>query len=91
MSLHEDNRNSNLMKLLMLDLEDLQSKSFPINSLILRSVNEVEPSSALPTSASKPSRMDCNDGRSTSIISFEFIQYFQLLLIRIYQMHDYLM
>ena len=33
--------------------------------------------------------MDCNDGRSIHIISFEFIQYFPLLLTRNYEMHTY--
>ena len=44
-----------------------------------------------PLSASRPSRMDCSDGRSTSIISFEFIQYLQLLLIREHRMYNHLM
>ena len=35
--------------------------------------------------------MDCNDGRSIQIISFEFIQYFRLLLIRIDRMNTHLM
>ena len=33
--------------------------------------------------------MDCNDGRSITIISFKFIQYFRLLLISIDRMHDH--
>ena len=90
MSLHEDNGNYNTQKLLMLDLEDLHSKSFRINSFILRSVNEQELPS-IPSSAHGPSRMDCNDGRSRSIISFKFIQYFLLLLRRNNRMHDHLM
>ena len=63
----------------MLDLEDLQSKSFRIISLVLRIVNEHDESLKLPISARQPSVMDCNDGRSIEIISFEFIQYFRLL------------
>ena len=35
--------------------------------------------------------MDCNDGRSIQIISFKFIQYFQLLLKMIHRMHNHLM
>ena len=54
--------------------------SFPIISLVLRIINEHEESS-LPRSAFLPSVMDCNDGRSIQIISFQFIQYFRLLLI----------
>ena len=42
MSPNKDIRNSTNWKLLMLDLEDLQNKSFQINSLLLRSINEVE-------------------------------------------------
>ena len=57
--------------------------SFRIISLLLRIVNEHESSFHIPSSANSPSVMDCNDGRSIQIISFEFIQYFRLLLIRI--------
>ena len=64
---------------------------FEIISLVLRIVNEHESSFHLPSSAQLPSVMDCNDGRSIQIISFEFIQYFRLLLIRIYRMHNHLM
>ena len=46
-------------------------QSFRIISLVLPS---------LPFSAQLPSVRDCNDGRSIQIISFTFIQYFQLLL-----------
>ena len=35
--------------------------------------------------------MDCNDGRSIQIISFKFIQYFPLLLIRKKRMQNDLM
>ena len=70
----------------MLDLEDLNSKSFQIISILLRIVNEHE-SSFFPESAHQPSVMDCNDGRSIQIISFKFIQYFRLLLIRKKRMH----
>ena len=54
-------------------------QSFRIISLVLRIVNEHDESS-LPFSAQLPSVRDCNDGRSIQIISFTFIQYFQLLL-----------
>ena len=74
----------------MLDLEDLQSKSFQIISLLLRIVSEHD-SLAIPSIANIPSVMDCNDGRSIYIISFEFIQYSRLLLIKIAQTHDHLM
>ena len=59
--------------------------SFQIISLLLRIVNEQELPS-LPSSAHPPSWMDCNNGRSIQINSFEFIQYFQLLLIGISRM-----
>ena len=65
--------------------------SIRIILLLLRIVNEHESSSYLPSSALSPSVMDCNDGRSIQIISFQFIQYFQLLLTRILRMHDHLM
>ena len=65
----------------MLDLEDLHSFTSTI-SLLLRIVNE-EVELELPSSAHKPSVMDCNEGRSIQIISFEFIQYSQLWLIRL--------
>ena len=74
----------------MLDLEDLQSKSFSSISLLLRIINEHDESS-LPKSAYLPSWIECNDGLSTSIISFQFIQYFQLLSILILQRQNYLM
>ena len=64
----------------MLELEDLHS-IIRINSLLLRIINEHDESFNLPLSAHLPSVMDCNDGRSIQIISFEFIQYFPLLLI----------
>ena len=54
-------------------------QSFRIISLVLRIVNEHD-ESCLPFSAQLPSVRDCNDGRSIQIISFTFIQYFQLLL-----------
>ena len=76
MSLNEDTRNYLLQNGWMLDLEDLHS-IISIISLVLRIVNEHE--SPLPQSAPIPSVMDCNDGRSIQIISFEFIQYFRLL------------
>ena len=74
----------------MLDLEDLHS-IISIISLLLRIVNEHDESFHLPSSAHLPSVMDCNDGRSITIISFEFIQYFQLLLMRNHGMHNHLM
>ena len=37
-----------------------------------------------------PSIMDCNDGRSIQIISFKFIQYFPLLLIKTNERSNYL-
>ena len=63
--------------------------SFQIISLVLRIINEHE-SSSLPSSAFLPSVMDCNDGRSIQIISFQFIQYSRLLLIRNDRMSIYL-
>ena len=81
MSLYDDNRNYILQNCQwMLVLEDLL-KSFRIISLLLRIVNEHD-SPPLPASAYSPSVMDCNDRRSIQIISFEFIQYFRLLLLR---------
>ena len=65
--------------------------SFPIISLVLRIINEHDKSSSLPLSEFRPSVMDCNDGRSIQIISFEFIQYSRLLLIRNIGMHYFLM
>ena len=65
--------------------------SFPIILLLLRIVNEQVLIYSLPLRAYLPSRMNCNDGRSIQIISFEFIQYFRLLLIRIHRMSNYLM
>ena len=91
MSLNEDNRNSILVNCQwMLDLEDLHS-FISIISLLLRIVNEHDESSLLPFSAHSPSVMECNEGRSIQIISFKYIQYFRLLLIRILRMHNYLM
>ena len=64
-------------------------QSFQIISLLLRIINEHDESSLFPLSAPSPSVMDCNDGRSIQIISFEFIQYFRLLLIRNIGMRDH--
>ena len=63
-------------------------ESFPF---LLRIFREHDLSLCLPQSAHLLSVMDCNDGRSTSVISFTFIQYFQLLLIRIHEMLHHLM
>ena len=71
----------------MIDLENLHS-SFRVISLVLCIIHEYKPSS-LPWSELLPSVMDCNDGRSIQIISFNFIQYFRLLLIRIHRMHKH--
>ena len=64
--------------------------SFRITSIIPLNVNEQE-SLYFPRSAYSPRLMDCNDGRSIQIISFKFIQYFPLLLIRNQGMHHHLM
>ena len=72
----------------MLELEDLYS-AIQIISLVLRIVNEQDESSLLQLSASSPSVMDCKDGRSIQIISFEFNQYSPLLLIRTNRMHNH--
>ena len=89
MLLNEDNGNYLHQNWWMLDLEDLHS-IISIISLVLRIINEQD-SSFLPQSALLPSVMDCNEGRSIQIISFKFIQYSRLLLIRVYRMHNYLM
>ena len=65
--------------------------SFRIISLLLRIINEQESLPYLPSSAPLPSVMDCNDGRSIQIISFKFIQYFPLLLMKKNGMHNHLM
>ena len=86
-----DEENSPLQNWWIIDLEDLQSKSFRINLYILRIVKEHDSRPIFPSSALSPSSIDCNDGRSTSIISFKYIQYSQLWLIRIHEMPNYLM
>ena len=63
-------------------------QSFQINSLILRIVNEHDSSFLIPWSEHLPRSIDCNDGRSISIISLKFIQYFRLLLIMINGMYN---
>ena len=65
--------------------------SLRIISLVLRIVNEQDLCIHIPASAQLPSVMDCRLGRSIQIISFKFIQYFRLLLIRIHRMHICLM
>ena len=90
MSLNEDCGNYLLLNRWMLDLEDLHS-IISNHFLLLRIVNEHEESLNPPISAQLPSVMDCNDGRSIQIISFEFIQYSRLLLMRILGMQHYLM
>ena len=90
MSLNEDCGNYLLLNRWMLDLEDLHS-IISNHFLLLRIVNEHDSSLNPPISAPTPSVMDCNDGRSIQIISFKFIQYSRLLLMRIERMHHYLM
>ena len=65
--------------------------SFPNISLVLRIVNEHDLSLHLPPSANSPSVMDCNNGRSMTLIPFKFTKYFPLLLIKILWMHNILM
>ena len=65
--------------------------SFPINSRLLRIVNEQNSSFLLPPSAYPPSVMDRNDGRSIAIISVKFILYFRLLFLQMPQIHNHLM
>ena len=66
-------------------------QSCRIISLLLRIINEHDPSFNDPMSVNIPSVMDCNNGRSKEIISIEFIQYFQILLSRNFHLHDVLM
>ena len=74
----------------MLVLEDLHS-IISIISFLLRIISEHDAKWSCPSIAACPSVMDCNDGRSITIISFEFIQYFRLLLMTNSGMHDNLM
>ena len=71
----------------MLDLEDLHSIIISYQTLIPRIVNEQQ-SLFLPFSAHLPRSMECNDRRSTEIISFKIIQYFRSLLLKIDKMHN---
>lgn len=59
---YDDSQNCNLQNLMMLVLEDLHT-IISIHFFLLRIINE-ENSSSLPLSATLPSCMDCNDGRS---------------------------
>ena len=82
-------------KLFPLDVMDVRferstSHHFEAISSLLCIINEHNLSS-LPLSEPRPSAMDCNDGRSIEIITYDFIQYFRLLLIRKQKMHNYLM
>ena len=61
--------------------------SFRLISLLLRIITEQE-LSLLPPRADQPSWIDCNDGRSRSIISFRFTQYYRFLLISTHKMHE---
>ena len=61
--------------------------SFRIISVLPCIINEQD-LSLLPPRADQPSWIDCNDGRSRSITSFSFIQYFRFLLISTHKMHE---
>ena len=68
----------------------IYTQSCRIIAFKLRNIKEQD-SLSLPVSVSCPSLMDCNDGRSTSINSFTFYQYFQLLSISNNGMPNHLM